>query len=450
MIGARSGLDVGDERGNIPTLGNYFVATYPPFSYWTEEAVGTLRSALETPHDAPAELGLYVHIPFCLERCHYCYYLSYDDRSPVIDDYLEALGRELRLWADTPAVEGRSLAFVYFGGGTPSLLSTPRLARLFHRLQDIFPWTDCREATFECAPQTVSAEKLILLRDRGITRLSLGVQQLDDQVLRVNGRVHLVADVERAYEAIRRVGFDVVNLDLIVGLVGETDESFFRSLDDVIAMAPESVTIYQLEIPHNTPLSRSLKRGELPSAPPSWAVKRARLGQAFARLEMAGYTVRSAYGAVRDPVRHGFVYQDEQYRGADLLGIGASAFSYLDGIQQQNIARLDPYLDSLAEGRLPLGRAYALTRDERLVREAVLQLKLGRIEVGSFRERYGVDVRERFAEPLARFQAHGWLEVDETSVSLTRAGLIHADQLVVGLYRAEHCAGAPDELRRTP
>ena len=227
--------------------------------------------------------------------------------------------------------------FIYIGGGTPSVLSPSRMRRLLDGLADSLSCQGVREITFECAPNTVTRPKLDELRRNGVTRLSLGVQQLDDTVLARNGRIHLTRDVERAYANIRRVGFDVVNLDLMVGLVGETDESFQRSLERVISMAPDSVTIYQLEIPANTPLYRMIRNGTLDAAVPSWAVKRARLEGGFALLERAGYTLRSAYAAVRDLDRQRFLYMDEQYRGADLLGIGVSAFSYLNSVHHQNL-----------------------------------------------------------------------------------------------------------------
>jgi oxygen-independent coproporphyrinogen-3 oxidase len=261
---------------------------------------------------------------------------------------------------------------------------------------------------------------------------------LDDDILRSNGRVHSVADTLRAYERIQRVGFDVVNLDLIVGLVGETEESFLNSLDRIVELAPDSITIYQLEIPLNTPLYRSIQENSLESVPADWATKRARLARAFAALEQAGYSVASAYCAVRDPGKCRFLYQDAQYRGADLLGIGVSSFSYLAGFHQQNRTELSAYLDSLSAGQLPLGRAYALEPFERLVREFVLQLKLGRVDVSSLRSKYGVDPVERFSGPLEKFRSAGWLEIEPEGVSLTRSGLLRVDRLITEFYLAEH------------
>lgn len=430
-----------DNKNEEPLVGSYFVSAYPPFSCWNHADVDRYRRRLAHPNNSTIEtpLGLYVHIPFCVKRCEYCYYLSYADKSrDQIDVYLDALLVELAIYAKTPAFAGRKLDFIYFGGGTPSLLSPQRIHRLLRGLQESFSWESVREVTFECAPQTVSRAKLWELKDAGVTRLSLGVQQIDDDVLAKSGRVHLVRDVERAYAEIQRIGFSIVNVDLMVGMVGETEDSFDKSLNRVIQMAPDSVTIYQLEIPFNTPLYRALRNGSPLSSIPVWKVKRARLARGFARLEQAGYRVRSAYAAVRDAERHPFVYQDAQYHGADLLGIGVSSFSFLDGVHHQNQASFTPYIESLCAGELPLGRAYVLSDEERLIREFVLQLKLGQLDTGYFQEKFGVDVTEQFAKPLARFRDELWLTMDETRIALTREGLLRVDRMIPAFYLPEH------------
>jgi oxygen-independent coproporphyrinogen-3 oxidase len=426
--------------GPEPDVGNYFVSTYPPFSCWRPDATAALREALARLPPGPAgpAFGLYVHVPFCVERCAYCYYLTYDNRSGDIGGYLNALVAELGAYRATPMFADRHLGFVYVGGGTPSVLPLPGLRGLVGLLQQAAPWTHTSEVTFECAPKSVTEDKMHVLRDAGVTRLSLGVQEMDDAVLAANGRVHLVRDVERAWNMIRRAGFPVVNIDLIVGLVHETDDTFFQSLQRVIGLGPESVTIYQLEIPPNTRLYRDLRAGHVSERPADWATKHARLEAGWSHLERAGYRVRTGYAAVRDPERHAFVYQDQQYRGADVLGIGVSAFSYLDGINQQNLASMDAYLAACRRGDLPLWRGYVLTEDERMVREFVLQLKLGSVEREYFRHKFGVNVLDRFREPLDDGRRYGWLEVHDAGVRVTRPGLLRVDRLLPAFYRQEH------------
>ncbi|MFB3040593.1 MAG: coproporphyrinogen-III oxidase family protein, partial [Candidatus Poribacteria bacterium] len=305
-------------------------------------------------------------------------------------------------------------------------------------VQRVLPWRSVEEVTFECSPTTITSEKLQAMRDAGVTRLSMGVQQLNDDILKKNGRVHLVSDVERAYEMIAKVGFDVVNLDLIVGLVGESNTTFMESLDQMIEMNPDSVTIYQLEIPKNTPLYHLYHNEKLEDSPASWQVKRTRLQQGFRRLERSGYQLRSAYTAARSEQGRRFLYQDSQYQGADLIGIGASSFSYFRGAHYQNLTSLKSYLEQVQAGRLPIERAYFLNREERLVRELVLQLKLGSVTRGYFQEKFNTDIFERFSEAIANFEPRGLLYRNGEKLSLTREGLLQADHILSAFYLPEH------------
>ncbi len=424
-----------------PATGNYFVAAYPPFSCWRPDCVGAVRRVLARPNleTSQSALGLYLHIPFCAHRCQYCYYLSHAGQTRhQMEEYVDAVLRELAQYRRVTAVAGRKVGFVYFGGGTPSLLPLATLRRLLDGVQELFPWTDAEEITFECAPRSVTASKLRALRAAGVNRLSLGIQQLNDAVLAANGRTHLVNDVLRAWDAIRAIDFDEVNVDLIAGLVGETEESFRASLEGVLQLGPESVTIYQLEVPPNTPLYRTLGSPTVYLDLPSWAEKRGRLSWAFSRLAEAGYALRSAYAAARNARHRRFVYQEEQYRGADLLGVGTSAFSYIGGAHFQNEAGQKAYLNAIGEGRLPIARGHLLSQVERLVREFVLQLKLGRVEVARFRERYGMHATDWFREPLACCAALGLLTYDAHAVTLTREGLLRVDRLLEFFYLPQH------------
>jgi oxygen-independent coproporphyrinogen-3 oxidase len=436
-----TGASDGEPSGEAP-YGNYFVATYPPFSQWTSEATAEYRDMIERPiaaAEAPP-LGLYVHIPFCVDRCRYCYYLSYGADAPGnLDRYVDALIAELGDDATRPVFSGRPLDFVYFGGGTPSLLARSSLQRLLEGLQQACSWDGAREVTFECAPKSVTPAKLEMLRKGGVTRLSLGVQQLDDEVLIRNGRVHLIKDVEAAYDAIRQTGFPVVNLDLMVGLVGETRASMLRSLDRVIELGPDSVTVYQMEIPLNTPLYQDLQSGaEVDDELADWEEKHQRLALAFDHLAQTGYVPISAYAMVKDRSRHDFVYQREQYHGADLLSLGASSFGYVQGMHYQNAPALSRYTELVEAGELPLFRAHRLDADERLVREFVLQLKLGSLRRDYFLEKFGVDVVERFRAPLEQVAAEGWVVWDDEELELTEEGLPRVDHLIPSFYQPRH------------
>jgi oxygen-independent coproporphyrinogen-3 oxidase len=426
-----------------PEVGSYFVATYPPFSVWSAEAVA--RDAVPALQAAPnpaTPLGLYLHIPFCRKRCHFCYFRVYTDKNAQeIARYLDVLGNEWQMYARQPAIAGRPLNFVYFGGGTPSFLSTQQLEGLVKQLTAVTPWNHAEEITFECEPGTLTEHKLKAIRRMGVTRLSLGVENFDDRVLEINGRAHRSPEIETAYRFARRLEFPQINIDLIAGMLGETDDNWRRCIDKTLALEPDSVTIYQMELPYNTTISRDLlqKTGQMTGSLAGWDTKRRWVQEAFAALERAGYHIGSAYTAVRDPSRTKFLYRDRLWQGADMAGLGVASFGHVNGVHVQNKDTWETYSDAIDRGELPLARAYRPTDDERMRRELVLQLKLGRVNPAYFEGKYKVDIIWQFADQFAALRAEGYLtQADADGVALSRDGLMRVDSLLPRFFRPEH------------
>ena len=423
-------------------IGSYFVATYPPFSVWTPEAVASdALPALERPSPGGVPLGLYLHIPFCRKRCHFCYFRVYTDKNAQqVQQYLETLAREWERLARMPAIAGRPLDFVYFGGGTPSFLSTQQLEGLVKRLTAVASWDAAEEITFECEPGTLTEAKLGVIRRLGVTRLSLGVENFDDHILEANGRAHRSGEIERAYGFARNLAFPQINIDLIAGMLGETGDNWQRCIARTLALAPDSVTIYQMELPFNTTISGDLLKGTGRFTDPlaNWSTKRRWVAEAFAALEAAGYTARSAYTLVRDPERTRFIYTDRLWEGADLAALGVASFGHVNGVHMQNLDQWDAYAAAVERGEIPLARAYRPDDDERLIREFVLQLKRGTLRPSYFARRYGVDVLDRFAEPLGRLRSDGLLTIAPDQITLSRDGLLRVDTLLRRFFRPEH------------
>jgi oxygen-independent coproporphyrinogen-3 oxidase len=424
-------------------VGSYFVATYPPFSAWTTTAVEQDgKVALETPPVPGVPLGLYLHIPFCRKRCHFCYFRVYTDKNAQeVQDYLDVLAREWELCAAKPAIAGRPLNFVYFGGGTPSFLSTKQLEGLVGRLSALTPWKDAEEVTFECEPGTLTEAKLAAIRGIGVTRLSLGVENFDDQILEANGRAHRSPEIGRAYAFARSLDFPQINIDLIAGMLGETDENWRRNIDRTLELSPDSVTIYQMELPFNTTISGNLLKGTGRFAQPvaDWPTKRRWVREGFEALEAAGYHVRSAYTAVKNPERTRFVYTDRLWQGADMVGLGVASFGHINGVHVQNLDRWETYSEAVRRGDIPLSRAYRPTDEERFIREFILQLKLGSIAPAYFRDKYRVNVLERFRDQLESLEAEGYLQTaTDKAVALTRDGLLRVDGLLPRFFLPQH------------
>ncbi len=429
------------QDANDTEAGNYFISNYPPFSFWKAEENERMQAVLDQPHTAQSPpLGLYYHIPFCRKRCRFCYFKVYTDKNAQeIGRYLEATFREVEAYARRPYLNGRAPTFIYFGGGTPSYLSPAQLQRVFGALRGAFSWDAVEEVAFEAEPGTLNEKKVHTLRELGVTRLSLGIENFDDAILENNGRAHRSPEVFRALEWIEAADFDSVNVDLIAGMVGETDENWRRCVEKTLELMPDSVTIYQMEVPFNTTIYKEMKTQGASAAPVAdWRTKRGWVEWAFEQLESAGYHVGSAYTAVKDRSKTRFVYRDALWRGADLLGLGVASFGHLGGLHYQNLSEFGQYCDRIEEGHSPLSRALMTTSEERLLREMLLQFKLGYLEPPYFQAKFGEDILERFGEGFRLLEAHGLAVVTPERVELNRDGLLRIDNLLHGFFLQQH------------
>ncbi|MEM6910016.1 MAG: coproporphyrinogen-III oxidase family protein [Verrucomicrobiota bacterium] len=423
------------------TVGNYFVSNYPPFAYWQKEQAAKAEAILKRPAPSDTPLGVYFHVPFCRKRCHFCYFRVYTDKkASEINDYLDAGLAELERYASRPYIQGRKADFVYFGGGTPSYLSEKQLARLTSAMKAAIPWDEAREVAFEAEPGTLREKKLDAIRDMGVTRLSMGIENFDDHILGLNGRAHRSREIFRAYEYAKKIGFPQINIDLIAGMIDETDENWAKTVQQAIDLDPECVTIYQMEIPYNTTIYKQMKEsGQITAPVADWDTKRKWVKYAFEQFEAAGYTVTSGYTVVKNPKKVQFVYRDALWGGADLLALGVASFGHLAGLHYQNQANVDPYMELIERGdELPIFRAYETNREEQLIREFILQLKLGKVERAYFERKFGVSVAEKFGHVTDRFVAEGYFEQDEKEIRVNRDGLLEVDRLLHDYFLPQH------------
>ncbi len=425
-------------------LGNYFVANYPPFSAWQPAYLPEARAALHAPPRPGTPLGLYLHIPFCRKRCKFCYFRVYTDKNARdVEVYLDALVKEVELYAALPVVGGRRPQFVYFGGGTPSYLSAAQLRSLFERVQALLPWDKAEEVTFECEPGTLQQHKLETLKSLGITRLSLGIENFNDQILESNGRAHLSAEIFRAYEWARALRFPQINIDLIAGMVGETWDNWRECVRKTIDLSADSVTIYQMELPYNTVFSKELQIEGQPLSPSiaDWPTKRAWVDYGFNELAKAGYDISSAYTMVKSRQTGRFVYRDSLWHGADMFGTGVASFGHVSRVHVQNVDAWEKYTDMLQRGELPLNRALPITTRQQLLREMMLQLKTGRLQTDYFQRKFGADILRDFADGFARLTTDGFLSRTNGALELTRPGLLQVDRLLPAFFEPEYRGG---------
>lgn len=419
-------------------VGSYFIANYPPFSQWTVDGLSEVRAAMASPPSS-VPLGLYLHIPFCRKRCKFCYFRVYTDKnSHEVEDYVAALSREIELVSKLPVMGGRPFRFVYFGGGTPSFLSAKQLTSLVDRLRANINWDHAEEVTFECEPGTLSEPKVKTLRELGVTRISLGVENFSDAILEENGRAHLTAEIDKSWKWILDAGFPETNIDLISGMVGETWDNWRHNIRRTIELSPDSVTIYQMELPFNTVYSKDILGNHVETPVADWPTKRAWVDYAYDELTAAGYSVSSAYTLVKDKNKVNFSYRDNLWRGSDLLATGVASFGHISGVHYQNLAEWQQYIGSLDRGELPLWRGMKPTPHQLLVREMILQLKTGHLDSGYFRDKFGVEILDEWRDVWRQYTDDELLTITRDQIDVTRTGLLQVDALLPAFFEPEH------------
>ena len=419
-------------------VGNYFVSNYPPFSQWKPEYLAEVFAALDQSPRTEDPLGLYLHIPFCRKRCTFCYFKVYTDKNAnEIEVYLDALIKEMEIYSRTKAFQGRQLRFAYFGGGTPSYISEKQLHYLVEGLNRHVNWNDAEEVTFECEPGTLRKAKLETLKNIGVTRLSLGVEHFDDEILAINGRAHLSAEIYEVYDLARQVDFPQINIDLIAGMGGETEAKWRDTVKRALELQPDSVTIYQMELPYNTVISQEIIKAGAASPVADWPTKRRWLDHAFDEFQARGYRIASAYTLATTTKPCRFIYTDALWHGGDMIGLGVSSFSHFGGVHFQNVHSFEEYVSLLERSQLPLLRALTLTPKQKLIREMILQLKTGALDMNYFQSKFGVDVWKEFETVYRQLDRDQLLERHNGTIALTRRGLLQVDHFLAEFFEPE-------------
>jgi oxygen-independent coproporphyrinogen-3 oxidase len=276
------------------------------------------------------------------------------------------------------------------------------------------------------------------LRELGVTRISLGVENFDDAILEENGRAHHSAEIARAWQWITDAGFPNANVDLIAGMVGETWDKWRQTVRRTIELSPDSVTIYQMELPFNTVYSQDILGHRLETPVADWSTKRSWVNFAFDEFCAAGYSISSAYTLVKDQGKVNFSYRDNLWRGSDLLATGVASFGHISGVHYQNLSEWPQYIGALEKGELPLWRGMRPTAHQLLIRELILQLKTGYLDVAYFRDKFGADILGQWREVWEEYEREDLLEVSDENIHLTRKGLLQVDALLTAFFEPQH------------
>lgn len=364
--------------------------------------------------------GLYLHIPFCVQKCAYCDFVSFADAEPL-QAYLSALTKEIGLAARRfPAT---AYDTVFIGGGTPSIVSAEDMAGLLAALRSAFTIAPGAEFTVECNPGTVNAQKLQAYRLGGANRLSLGLQSAEDSLLRAIGRIHDFAQFEASLRLAREAGFQNINVDLMYGLPGQSLDQYLSSIRSVAALGLEHISAYSLILEEGTPLYMRVKAGEAALPDEDEVCDMQDAGRALlAELGYERYEI-SNYAKPGFACRHNINY----WQNGPYLGLGLAAHSAMEigGWRRwSNHAEMEAYLAALEREELPILEQRRIPRAEAMFECVMLGLRMLKgVERPAFLARFGLDVCAAYPEAVEALSALGWAEATPGALRLTQAGL---------------------------
>lgn len=366
--------------------------------------------------------GIYIHVPFCKSRCSYCDFATDVWRSgDAVERYVDALCREI---SDFETAVGETFAdTIYFGGGTPSLLNGSQVERILRAVRERFRIAEGAEVTMEMNPATVSAETLREYRRAGVNRASFGVQTFNDRDLKLLARGHDADDARETFRLLRDAGFANISFDLIAGLPGQTLADWSRNLDEALAMRPEHISLYLLEIHSGTPLAEQVNSGRRPMpddvlAAEMYETMLERLGDAgYEQYEISNFSLPGLAS------RHNTKY----WRLEPVFGFGVSAHSF-DGFRRYaNERDTAKYVEMIEAG----GAAEVMREGIDAASEFVfLGLRLNNgIELREYRERFGADLIETFRPEIDGLVENGLVIADEKTLKLSRKGMLFSNEV---------------------
>lgn len=427
------------EAGFTRERSKYFLnIAYPSMQAMQEVSAQTVHPE---PDESEKKVAVYVHVPFCTAECYYCHYYKLFRKSEAeVERFLDALVAELAQYnALYPRMRAES---IYIGGGTPSYLTVKQTERLFSELRKNIALEPGAEVSFEMHPETCETAKLEALLDCGVTRLSMGIESLDDELLMSENRRHTAKEALAAVSAARSAcsngqTFQTINIDFIYGLRGQTIENWEKTIDQIRQLQPDSLTAYYLRLKHGTPEYRLWK-----SDPGTFPSDDDLLLMHVMNFEM--FERHMEY--IQNPVDwfiksdgHSHVYQDHNWRKSDqtqLLGVGPSAYSYVNGWQYYNINDTAKYIGAISESRLPIWKGEFLDKEESARRTLMLGMKLG-MDRRFFSAIYGFDVVNGFAKQWELLSSLGLVNITNDTIALTYLGKLFADEVGQFFYSAK-------------
>jgi len=376
--------------------------------------------------------ALYLHVPFCLQKCPYCSFFSLAGKNHLQPLYAKAVSMQIRQTASNCANESCLLETIFFGGGTPTLLPADILARLLGDCLNAFPVATDKELeiTIEVNPATVDKNDLTILRLAGFNRLSIGVQSLTELELALLGRPHTALDARQTFSDARQAGFTNINLDLMYGLPGQRIADWRYNLEQALALAPEHLSLYELTIEEGTPFAKQVRRGSLRL--PSEEDVLAMLEETKILVRQAGFTRYeiSNYGRSGFQCRHNINY----WQNRSYIGLGPGAVGCLNHTRYTATKDIEQFAEHIAAGKPIWEDEEHLTKEERFRETVIMGLRMtSGISIAGLQKRFGIDPLAYYGPTLDRLIEHGLLRHDNDHLRLSKRGLLLANTVMAQL-----------------
>lgn len=371
-------------------------------------------------------IGLYIHVPFCLQKCRYCDFASYPLEQGQVERYLRGLRQEMAYYKEILTPQQKQIATIFVGGGTPTCLVSGQLIGILEQVDRFFTIIPGAEITTEANPGTVSLDSLRELRAAGFNRLSLGVQSTHRELLRLLGRIHNFEQARQAVQGARAAGFENINLDLIFGLPTQTVAHWRQSVSNILDLAPEHLSCYSLQLEEGTPLAGAVDRGQLAACPEETEL--AMYHSVMEMLSVAGYRHYeiSNFALPGYQCRHNLLY----WHNREYLGLGPAAHSHLNGVRWGNVEEIHQYVSLLHRGQRPTEEIQTLSRREQMEETVFLGLRLIEgVSLDAFRQRFGAALTEAFDKQIRELTEKGLVELAAGHLKLTGKGLPLANQV---------------------
>ncbi len=379
-------------------------------------------------------LGIYVHIPFCVQKCDYCDFVSYplgkssSTKAYDTDVYVESLLLEAAYYLGNLNMVGHKIETVYFGGGTPTCLTGGQLFMLLKTMRGFYELSSDAEITIEVNPGTVDENKLDKLLIAGFNRLSIGVQSFKEEDLRFLGRAHEANEINKAYYAARKAGYKNIGLDLMYGIPGQTEQAWRDNLKDALELSPEHLSLYQLAFETGTPLYERMNRGEI--LKPDQDLSAEMYAEAIRILTQNGYRHYEISNFARPGYesRHNMRY----WQNREYLGLGVSAGGFLDNCRYVNERDLKKYLERIQEGSKPVCEEEKIDLTTAVSEHMFLGLRLLEgVEKALFYKKFGSEIEKYFGPAIAHLKEIGLVEETSSHFRLTDRGVFLANNVFI-------------------